>query len=656
MNTTLKPALPTASQTTNANNPNKPMHPQGTSMSYGQPSGPIPQNSFPNTNMAHSHASAQQNHFSLNSSGGPHFNMGTIPASNHPVANISQSSVGQVYNPPKNVSYSSGFQLSHGQVQNQNTLPPVSQSLPATSQPSTLPQQPISTSPSQNSSNSNPTAPSSEPETDKEIQENGTPEAKSQTDGEVEANHISLPAPQASTQPQVSQVPTTPPRQDETSVPVIEKPSDEQKPVPEISKEPEESAMIPAPVPSVPEPETSTNDSPQEDSAPESQKEAEDADPLAMEVESLEEKTQEVPQENKEIKTDAENITGDTDDKETDETVVSESEKQTSKNETVPIKLATIPKTPVRKSKPSKPESKVELKTPVQKSPSSGKTKRQRIRTQHYQSPLPEIEIIAKISSSTPKNKNMDDKLIYFYKNEFLAVRNAEGSFYLCQAVQNIYKSSSKIKIRWLSQDKNDKSGEIYTPDFYDLTDFDCILTSLDLTRVDKGKYRLKQAEKERTDSILKRCLAVEKGEIASPSLSEEHPDGLDLSLYKDEEQLKKKRGTKRKAPPRSSSAKRETPVKKTPEAPKVRKVEAKPVKKPLKKVVVKKVSPPEVKKVFTQSSRAARGKRKSDQKTSPVVDQKKALVLARIGKKTAISVSSNRSQTVSRGKSTFFF
>lgn len=55
-------------------------------------------------------------------------------------------------------------------------------------------------------------------------------------------------------------------------------------------------------------------------------------------------------------------------------------------------------------------------------------------------------------------------------RNEFLAVRNAEGGFYLCQAVQNIYKSSSKIKIRWLSQDKNDKSGEIYTPDFYDLT------------------------------------------------------------------------------------------------------------------------------------------------------------------------------------------
>jgi len=45
-------------------------------------------------------------------------------------------------------------------------------------------------------------------------------------------------------------------------------------------------------------------------------------------------------------------------------------------------------------------------------------------------------------------------------------VRNAEGSFYVCQAMQNIYKSSRRIRIRWLSQDKT--NGEFYSPDFYD--------------------------------------------------------------------------------------------------------------------------------------------------------------------------------------------
>jgi len=49
-----------------------------------------------------------------------------------------------------------------------------------------------------------------------------------------------------------------------------------------------------------------------------------------------------------------------------------------------------------------------------------------------------------------------------------LAVRNAEGSFYVCQAMQNIYKTTKRIRIRWLSQDQG--NGEIYSPDFYDFT------------------------------------------------------------------------------------------------------------------------------------------------------------------------------------------
>ncbi|KAG5865344.1 hypothetical protein JTB14_014370 [Gonioctena quinquepunctata] len=642
------------------------MHPQGAPMSFGQPSGPLSQNSFPNTNMAHSHGNAQQNHFSMNSSGGSHYNMGTIPASNHPVASISQSVGQQMYTSPKNVSYSSGYQPTQpslGHAQNQNTLPPVSQALPATPQQATSPQPNVTSSPSQNSTNSNPSTASSEPSTEKEVpQENGTPEIKSQTSTVLEANHFS-PAPiQASPPPQTSEVPTTTPQQEETSLTATEKPQtpilpQDQKPLPETPKEPEDSAVTPVPAPiSAPtpsDPEASPKDSPQLESegiASDSNKEIEDTDPLAIESESIEEKTQEVPQENVEKMTNDENKAGDAEVQESTETPVSEAvgdSDETAKKE-FSVKQATIPRTPVRKAKPAKPEPKTELKTPVQKSPNSGKNKRQRIMTQHYQSPLPEIEIITKISSSTPRNKNVDDKLIYFYKNEFLAVRNAEGGFYLCQAVQNIYKSSLKIKIRWLSQDKEDKSGEIYTPDFYDLTDFDCILTSIELTRVDKGKYRLKPAEKERTDSILKRCLAVEKGEIVSPSLSEEHPDGLDLSLYKDEEQLKKKRGTKRKGRSRSSSLRKATPTKKTPEAPKVRKVESKPIK----KTVAKKVSPPETKKGPVHSGRSARGKRKSDTKTSPVVDQKKALVLARIGKKSGISVAASRSQTSKAVKS----
>jgi len=56
-------------------------------------------------------------------------------------------------------------------------------------------------------------------------------------------------------------------------------------------------------------------------------------------------------------------------------------------------------------------------------------------------------------------------------RNEFLAVRNAEGGFYLCQASQNIYRSSHKVKIRWLSRNDKETAGDgLYTRDFYDTT------------------------------------------------------------------------------------------------------------------------------------------------------------------------------------------
>jgi hypothetical protein len=51
-----------------------------------------------------------------------------------------------------------------------------------------------------------------------------------------------------------------------------------------------------------------------------------------------------------------------------------------------------------------------------------------------------------------------------------LAVRNESGGYYLCQALQNIYRASKKIKIQWLSENEKDKSnqGDIYVKEYYD--------------------------------------------------------------------------------------------------------------------------------------------------------------------------------------------
>ena len=56
--------------------------------------------------------------------------------------------------------------------------------------------------------------------------------------------------------------------------------------------------------------------------------------------------------------------------------------------------------------------------------------------------------------------------------------------------------------------------------------DFDCILTSLSLQRLDKNKFNLSNEETLRTENILKRALDVEKGVAEKPDLTEEHPDG----------------------------------------------------------------------------------------------------------------------------------
>ncbi|XP_048485472.1 muscle M-line assembly protein unc-89 isoform X1 [Plutella xylostella] len=249
------------------------------------------------------------------------------------------------------------------------------------------------------------------------------------------------------------------------------------------------------------------------------------------------------------------------------------------------MKLATVT-TPVRKRRQPSLNKSTEGPSSAKKlaeadSTADSRAKRNRTQVQLYQSPTPELAMATKLSAasgrSTPTKPASDDKLIVFYKNEYLAVRNAEGGFYVCQTVQNVYRNTRKIKIRWLSQDKvADPSGETYKPDFYDVTDMECVLTTLSLTRSGRGVMVLAPAEAARARSILQRALRAEQG-AAAPRPTEEHPDGLDLSLYKDESQLEKK-SRKRKVTSKSpradsgtddSEEEPETPSKKARTAPK---------------------------------------------------------------------------------------
>jgi len=194
------------------------------------------------------------------------------------------------------------------------------------------------------------------------------------------------------------------------------------------------------------------------------------------------------------------------------------------------------------------------------------KSKRARTKTQPFQSSDMDLNLLRAIkataaAAASQQVKLNEDKLVVFFKGEHLAVRNAEGGFYICQAMQNINRGSHKIRIRWLSQaeagpskskkkaqvndnnaDVKDESGfDVYTPDFYDNTDFECILTNLELEKLGRDRFGLPLVERQRTENILRRAIQVEEGVVDQLEVTEEHPDGLDVSLFHDESQLTKK-------------------------------------------------------------------------------------------------------------------
>lgn len=651
MSSALKPAL-TPSGTQNPPVPsqlNKPIHTQGPPTTYGQPMSHLPQNlvniphNAPTTanvhNLVHSnthhlssnvHTTAHSgNHYSLNVpnasqhypiSGNVSLNTHSAPVSNHPIPNTTQAHTqpASTFSPsPKNLSYASNYQANLGHSYK------TAQSVPS------IPASPTET-----------TQPNEKP------QSNGTPDIKIATKPESAQNHITPTSKEKPLQPPQLppleiQTPSTPEKAKTTPEHVtsyVEPAKPESPKLEETVEEPDEIAT-PSEEEDLSLAEASAGDNTDVNVVSSSNDNNLEPETVCINDESSSQ-TETEPSPTTDVPENSESQDN------SSPTITNANKIKEQSNQKSPVKVATTPRSQPKKSKITKDTSetpkatKTETKPAVQKSPSSGgKAKRTRIKTQPYQSPLPEVEMVSKISVTTPRSKNIEDKLIIFYKNEFLAVRNSEGGFYICQAVQNIYKSSPRIRIRWLSQDKNDK--ELYTPDFYDNTDFDCILTNLNLTRSGKGKYKLPSAEKIRTDSILKRALAVEKGDAKPTSLTEEHPDGLDLSLYKEASQLKKRKSVKRKASSPLKSVRSRSSSSKSPEQPKVQKVLPKPKPPPVKKAtVLKKTLATKAKKTAAMNRNERVAKRhaeesKSSTKTASVIDQKKAKVLAKVARKT---------------------
>jgi hypothetical protein len=102
--------------------------------------------------------------------------------------------------------------------------------------------------------------------------------------------------------------------------------------------------------------------------------------------------------------------------------------------------------------------------------------------------------------------------------------------------MHNVYKSSPKIRIRWLNERDEKKlsenDGRIYNLDFYDQTDFECVLTTVDLDKIDAKTFELPKEELARIESILRKAIDVEKGVVPRPTVTEENPDGCKLIIF----------------------------------------------------------------------------------------------------------------------------
>lgn len=155
-------------------------------------------------------------------------------------------------------------------------------------------------------------------------------------------------------------------------------------------------------------------------------------------------------------------------------------------------------------------------------------------------------------------------KVVLYEKGEYLAVRCDGDDFYVCKALQNVYKSSKRIKIHWLNNE-NQTSKNHYVLDFADSIERETILTNLTMQKAG-SRMQLPDEEKTRTMNILNRAIKVQNGELPPPDPKNVTADGLDVSLVtetdpvtEEESPVKEKPGSKPKKRGRKSGRRKST-------------------------------------------------------------------------------------------------
>ena len=106
------------------------------------------------------------------------------------------------------------------------------------------------------------------------------------------------------------------------------------------------------------------------------------------------------------------------------------------------------------------------------------------------------------------ETRNTDKPELVYRKREFLAVRNIDNGFWLCQAVRDVYRGKSRNRIQWLTCFST--NANLYQFEYHGEIEFGCILTNIHLEKLKTNRFRLADSEKECIEDILRESLAAE--------------------------------------------------------------------------------------------------------------------------------------------------
>ncbi|CAH1779903.1 unnamed protein product [Owenia fusiformis] len=153
--------------------------------------------------------------------------------------------------------------------------------------------------------------------------------------------------------------------------------------------------------------------------------------------------------------------------------------------------------------------------------------KRQRRQFEPFQAiPAPEIKRVRSYHESSDTEE--EEKVMVAKRGTFLAVRNEEGTFYLCQTQQDVYINKKPFRIQWLDNTETGDSN-IYKKESFDTTQLHCVITKVVVEKIGKEEYRLPKAEVNRTTDLLNKAKSgVKLTKLTGGSVQQK--DGLEDS------------------------------------------------------------------------------------------------------------------------------